>query len=227
MKLISFDQPYERFVHAVLEQTMLLERDVRDNHAMAIAMDRTVVANGSWTEFGVFSGNTLRMMSKRRADTGMVYAFDSFRGLPDRWRNVSYAPALEKYVSRGAFSLQGRPPDIDLYNVAYIVGLFGATVPSFVHEVRRPAAFVHIDCDLFSSAQTVLCSMVPRMVHGTVVVFDELVNYPEYRLGEMLALWKCMNRSSLRMRVIGHACNKIHLKPRADHWPQAVAIQLW
>jgi hypothetical protein len=49
------------------------------------------------------------------------------------------------------------------------------------------AAFLHMDADLYSSTRTVLDMMAPRIVPGTVIVFDEFFNYPGWREGEYRA----------------------------------------
>ena len=47
---------------------------------------------GAWLEFGVFSGKTIRIMAAYREahhppNSGGIYGFDSFEGLPEDWDN--------------------------------------------------------------------------------------------------------------------------------------------
>jgi hypothetical protein len=44
-------------------------------------------------------------------------------------------------------------------------------------------AFVHIDCDLYSSTSFVLSTLAPRL-DGATVAFDELLELPEYEAHE-------------------------------------------
>ena len=64
-------------------------------------------------------------------------------------------------------------------------GWFDASRPAFlaremaVGEVALPlhVSFLHIDCDLYSSTQTVLRCLACAIGVGTVVVFDEWCGY--------------------------------------------------
>ena len=43
---------------------------------------------------------------------------------------------------------------------------------------------LHIDCDLYSSTAAVFERVADRLAPDAVIVFDELLNYPEYRRHE-------------------------------------------
>jgi hypothetical protein len=119
--------------------------------------------SGEWCEFGVFRGESLRFIAART--TATVHGFDTFEGLPATWG----------LLDRGAFSTQGQRPDVPA-NVVLHVGLFDATVPPYVQATGPgPIAFVHVDCDLYDSAVTVLRQIRPRLVPGSILVFDELL----------------------------------------------------
>lgn len=128
-------------------------------------------------------------------------------------------------MKRGAFSLSGRAPQKP-DNAAYRIGLFNETVPRFLEEHRDPISLAHVDCDLYSSAVYVLRQCLPRFQNGTVLVFDELVNYRRFDRGELLALYDALQGRGISVRVIGHAIQHIHAHPKKETWPQAVAIQL-
>ena len=51
-------------------------------------------------------------------------------------------------------------------------------------------SYLHIDCDIYSGARDALTLLTPKIRAGTVIVFDDLVNYQHFRDGEMLALWE-------------------------------------
>lgn len=137
---------YRSFVTRVLLAIKSMQRDTADNTAMTSAM-RVADTTGLWLEFGVFRGNTLRQMSEF-APQKLVYGFDSFKGLPERWRNVSHH-SLEKYVKKRAFNRDGIPPSVKTYNVAFVIGWFKDTLPSFLQEHQdRQTSFLHIDSDL-------------------------------------------------------------------------------
>lgn len=215
---------YSAFVSTLLAFLKQTPSDVRyDMHAMHFSMNHAP-ANGLWLEFGVFKGHTLRMMAQHNP-RHTVYGFDSFRGLPERWRSVPYDHRLEKYVSPGAFSMSGVPPK-RIPNIEYRTGWFNETLPRFLDEQKDMISFLHIDSDLYSSAAYVLTKCRPRIQNGTVLVFDELVNYPEFKEGELFALYQMLSDQTVRLKLLGHSLSKVHTHPKKDYWPQAVAFQI-
>jgi hypothetical protein len=120
-------------------------------------------------EFGVAGGLSLRRLAAHR----FVYGFDSFTGLPEDWR-----PGYPQ----GMFACA--PPDIP--NTELIVGVFADTVPAFVAR-GLPVAFIHIDCDLFSSTVEAL-RVAPLLLPGAIILFDELIGYEGFEQGEYRAL---------------------------------------
>lgn len=222
---LSTAVPYDHFIHQLVEGLHSLARDRRDNHAMHAGMDHASLP-GLWLEFGVYRGTTLGMMADRRSPR-LVYGFDSFRGLPKRWRKASYNNALEKYIKKGAFDMNGIPPSLTQTNVAYFVGLFNETLPYFLSDVPNSTiSFLHVDCDLYSSAFYVLNQCRSRLERGSVIVLDELVNFPEYREGEARALWRAFHRMNVTFEIVGHSLDTIVTTPTRDIWPQAVALKL-
>ncbi len=136
---------------------------------------RHLPSNGLVCEFGVFEAESLNHIADRLRDRA-VYGFDSFEGLPERWRE-SFEP--------GMFSTGGRLPSVRP-NVRLFKGWFDATLPAFAAKHTGPAALLHIDCDLYSSTRCVLEHLGERLIPGTIILFDEYFNYPgweehEYR----------------------------------------------
>lgn len=138
--------------------------------------------DGLWLEFGSWKGVSTKKMIAASCCLGRsarMHAFDSFRGLPERWRGGWFG-------ERGAFDLRGRPPFYD-ERVRWHVGWFNETLPRFLVTHPRNVSFVHVDCDLYSSASLVLSSLAARLVPGAILVFDELINYAEFAQHEMRA----------------------------------------
>lgn len=123
-------------------------------------------------EFGVYSGTTLRAIADLRNDIGAVYGFDSFEGLPEDWRSTYPA---------ATFAVDELPqvPGAEL-----VVGWFDETLPAFLDVHTGPVALLHIDGDLYSSAKTVLDWCGPRLVEGSIIIFDEYFNYPGWEQHE-------------------------------------------
>jgi len=171
-----------------------------------------------WLEFGVFRGtSTRRLLNVRknlqtRQQAGLnkqVYGFDSFQGLPEDWRQPmadTFNPEriARLFLRRGSFNLYGRPPFNDSA-IGWITGWFNQSLPEFLHEKLGNVSFLHIDSDLYSSASTVLTLLGKhnRLHSGTVIVFDELINYPEFREGELKAVCEFLSIRGWSLRVLG------------------------
>lgn len=215
---------YKKFVESLLTLINLAKIDL-DNHAMTMAM-QSADKTDLWLEFGVFEGTTLNQMSLF-APNKLLYAFDSFRGLPERWRSVNYNKKLEKYVKKGAFNKNGNPPKLSGHNVAFVIGWFNETLPLFLKEhYDKKISFVHIDSDIYSSSYYVLEKIKPMLSNNSILVFDELVNYPEYIEGELRAIWDVFKNTDCSIEVVSRSFRKLHKKPKYDIWPQAVSLKL-
>jgi hypothetical protein len=135
-------------------------------------------------EFGVFKGDSLRLIRDVRKPP--VYGFDSFNGLPEEW---DFGDQRHK---KGHFKT-AIPTDF-ANGVHIIEGEFKDTLKKWANEIDEPIMFAHIDCDLYSSALEVLNQINHKLVSGSIVVFDELINldgsYPQWESGEWKALMK-------------------------------------
>jgi predicted O-methyltransferase YrrM len=146
-------------------------------------------------EFGVYTGVSLRWIADRSPGF-MVHGFDSFEGLPEDWTHIQ---------KKGRFSLQGELPDVGASNVVLHKGWFENTLPAFLAEHPGPVRFAHIDCDLYSSSRTVLDQLEPRLATGTVLVFDEYLNYPGWEKHEHRAFRELIARTGRRYEYIAFA----------------------
>ncbi|MDV6012385.1 class I SAM-dependent methyltransferase [Haloechinothrix sp. LS1_15] len=138
-------------------------------------------------EFGVATGNTLRQIAERRGD-GRVYGFDSFQGLPEAW-----LPG----IGAGSFASEQLP---EVAGAELVVGWFADTVPEFLAAHPEPVDFVHIDSDIYSAAVTVLDHVGPRLRPGSVLVFDEFLNYPGWQQHEYRAWCEFVERTGVAFR---------------------------
>ena len=203
--------------------------------------------DGMWLEFGVWTGRTMRLLAEKRISLvkhrgtheggagheRTVVGFDSFLGLPETWRPTHGHPTLARYLNKGAFSLAGQPPFNESDTVKWQIGWFNETLPPFVaaHPPEtHHLTLLHIDSDLYSAASTVLTTLDAHLRPGVWIIFDELVNYPEYREGEMLALWEALRRRQraipgLGVEAVAVATHKISSSP-TESMLQAAAVRL-
>ena len=185
---------YQRFVHKFYARDLLLDLQLQAKRETleyinanmrhcVICRNRKALFEyalahadrpGLNAEFGVAQGGSIRLLSKLVADT--VHGFDSFLGLPEDWSGST--------ERRGGFA--GRPGRLP-GNVRIHEGAFAGSLPAFLEEHDQPMRFMHVDCDLYSSTRTVFDIMAPRIVPGTVIVFDEYFNYPNWQEHEYKA----------------------------------------
>ena len=165
---------------------------------MGYALSQVKIA-GLYAEFGVNEGGTIGYIA-RRVPEQIVHGFDSFEGLPEDWSGNAMAA--------GFFNRKGRLPKVP-GNVRLHRGWFSESVPRFAAEQAGPAAFLHIDCDLYSSAADIFKVLGERIVPGTVLVFDEYFNYPAWKAHEHKAFEEFKATSSKRFRYLGYSVQQI------------------
>lgn len=167
-------------------------------HALSLAP-----AGGMALEFGVASGNTLRQIARERARTP-VFGFDSFQGLPESW-----LPG----VAAGAFARTDLP---EVPGAELVVGLFNDTLPGFLDAHPGPVSFLHVDCDLYSSSRTVLEQVGPRLVPGSIIVFDEFFNYPGWQKHEYRAWNEYTATTGVRFSYVAYTYQDCQVVVRID-----------
>lgn len=143
--------------------------------------------SGLYLEFGVYKGKSINRIAQR-IEPGPVYGFDSFRGLPERWDRGRDA------YEAGHFDVGGLIPNV-WPNAKLIPGFFEESLPGWLEQNGAEIAFVHIDCDLYSSAKYVLTQIDPFIVPGTVILFDEICDWRDegiYQLWEE-GEWQALN----------------------------------
>ncbi len=146
-----------------------------------------------WLEFGVASGRTINYIS--RFTTEKVYGFDSFEGLPEKWR---------KGFDKGAFSRNGNLPQVN-ENVELIKGWFNETLEDFIKKHNKKVSFIHMDADLYSSTKYIFDVLKEYIDRDCVIVFDELVNYPGFdgNNGELRAFYEFITENDVNYEWIG------------------------
>jgi len=146
-----------------------------------------------WLEFGVASGNTINYISKFTNDK--VYGFDSFKGLPEKWRDG---------FDKGAFTRDGQLPKVN-NNVVLIKGWFQDTLIDFIKNQNKKVSFIHMDADLYSSTKYILDILIDYIDEDCIIVFDELLNYDGFdgNSGELRAFYEFTKENKVDYEWIG------------------------
>lgn len=188
--------------------------------AAATSMERN--QPGLWLEFGAWSGKSTREIANFAYNLSeQVYSFDSFLGLPEDWRRADgglrdHGRITRSFLSTGSFSRAGKPPYTDP-RIDWRIGWFNETLPQFLGEpafAHRNVSFLHMDADLYSSTDTVFRHLERRIHPSAVMVFDELINYPEFEVHEMRALRELQQRTGRSVRVLGTSAKELFKSER-------------
>eukprot|EP00928_Gymnodinium_smaydae_P032126 TRINITY_DN23347_c1_g3_i1.p1 TRINITY_DN23347_c1_g3~~TRINITY_DN23347_c1_g3_i1.p1 ORF type:complete len:212 (-),score=29.77 TRINITY_DN23347_c1_g3_i1:106-741(-) len=155
---------------------------------------------GLFLEFGVYKGNSINTIARhlQQLGGGRVFGFDSFKGLPETWQGASSDSRCTD-VSAGSFAVE--VPSVES-NVELRVGYFNETLPDFLQErVAEGGAatiqLLHLDADLYSSTWEVLRGLHHLIVPGTIVVLDDMVNFPGFRQSALRAFADFLNDADL------------------------------
>ena len=83
-------------------------------------------------------------------------------------------------------------------NVTLHAGWFENTLAPFLAGQPGPVRFVNIDCDIYSSARTVLTGLADRLRPGSVIVFDEYIGNQTWREHEYKAFQEFVAENDVR-----------------------------
>ena len=160
-----------------------------------------LLSDGSLYEFGVFTGITLRKFSKLlydRNDKRTIYGFDSFKGFSEEWSglNEQYSKAIYDQDL-----ILPETPD----NTKLVPGFIEESLPIFLKS-KNPeyVDFIHIDTDTYTPAKTALDLLKPYLRTGSIILFDELCGYPNWRSHEYMALTEVFNESEFEYLGFAH-----------------------
>ncbi len=166
--------------------------------------------SGLYLEFGVGRGKSIRWIG---ADARRpVFGFDSFEGIPEYWNGNPV----------GAFSQAKLPKVPD--NVKFQIGMFDATLSEFLQEHRAPIAFLHVDCDLYSSTVTIFKLLATRLQKGAVILFDEYYNFPRWQQHEFKAFQEFVADAGLQYEYIGYSVTGQQVAVRVTENPQSISV---
>ena len=146
-------------------------------------------------EFGVATGTTLTIIAEAVSADRTVVGFDVFTGLPEAWRTG---------FPVGEFS-QAEIPAVEGAEV--IAGLFEDELPGFLARNEEQIAFLHVDCDLYSSTKTVLDLVGDRLAPDAVLLFDEFFNYPGWQQHEFRAWTEFVEKTGRTFEYLAYTAN--------------------
>ena len=121
------------------------------------------VPAGSFVEVGVYQGGSAALLYQIAVEEGRaLHLFDTFCGMPisgphDKHQIGDFAdcdlPKLRRMLPAAQFH----------------VGVFPETMPAEMENL----AFVHVDCDQYQSILDCIDRLMPLMVEGGIMLFDD------------------------------------------------------
>lgn len=167
-------------------------------------------------EFGVWWGQTLALFENLRAvyepynHTRKVVGFDTFTGYPEIGENdrrsdiisenvYAVSEGYEKYLDELLSYHESENVMSHIKKHSLIKGDVNITAPQYFQDNPETiVALAFFDMALYKPTKVALEAIKPRLIKGSIVVFDEL-NHPDYP-GETLAA----------LEVLGVRNHKIH-----------------
>lgn len=190
---------------ALRESVRYARKHMRDSvgvesarEVLSMALEQVVA--GHHMEFGVYKGGTIRFIARRVRPSQIVHGFDSFQGLDQAWSG-----------DPSRFDAHGKLPRVPS-NVVLHKGYFADTLPVWIEDHPGPVGFLHIDCDLYLSTKTIFEHLADRIVPGTVIVFDQYFNYPNWQEHEFRAFQELVERFQVRYQYLGYARFQVAIK---------------
>lgn len=152
-----------------------------------------IPGSGQLIEVGVFQGVSINMIARNRAarsDPRLVHGFDSFEGLEEDWSGEA--------LPAGFFNQGGKLPTVEA-NVRLHKGWVQDTLGPFLASADDSSiGLLHIDTDTYTPARFTLDAAKPFLKPGSIIVFDELIGYPNWQEHEFKALNECYDRGAYR-----------------------------
>lgn len=119
--------------------------------------------DGPIVEVGVYKGGSAWYLSKvAREQRRELHLFDTFTGIPCALPEDNHK--VGDFGDTSVDAVMDAIPDAHFH-----VGVFPETLPDDLQGI----AFVHADCDQYESAVAVIEYLVPRMVPGGIIVWDD------------------------------------------------------
>lgn len=163
------------------------------------AIDRAT-KSGLFLEFGVHNGTSINAIAGMI--DGKVHGFDSFEGLPDDGLIPAANDGGVKWYAT-KMSLGGAMPQVRP-NVTLHKGWFDQVLPGFYREHQGDIALMHVDSDIYSSAKCVFECSADRIKPGTIIVFDEYLNFDGWQRHEHRALVEFAAKAGMQYDFIAY-----------------------
>ncbi len=199
LKLRAYQQTLDFISENLPDAVVCNKRSEIFNYAL-----KHIKPEGLVLEFGVKSGQTINELAQKPAlKKRTIYGFDSFTGIPEDWTGTK--------TLKGQLSNLGKLPKV-AKNVKLVTGLFSESLPDFTKEHPEDIALIHIDCDLYQSTKDIFTHLAKQIVPGTILIFDEFFNYPNWQNHEAKAFFEFTQKRKLKFKYLCYAHTQLALQ---------------
>lgn len=120
---------------------------------------------GCLVEVGVYQGGSAARLAAVASRQGRaLWLFDTFTGIPESTAEVDFHQVGD-FGDTSAAAVRAALPAAHI-----VVGDARTTLPL---ADTGPVAFAHVDCDQYDTTREVIRTLVPRMMRGGTIVFDD------------------------------------------------------
>ena len=148
-------------------------------------------------EFGVAKGQSGKVISDFFSDE-TVYGFDSFMGFKEISKKSFWS-----YQGYQKNFLNQKIPNINK-NYKMINGYVEDTLTNFMKDIKIDnfdTFFIHLDLDIYEPTKYVLSEILKKK-KKTIIMFDELLNYPGFENHEYRALFEEVIKKDYNYRYL-------------------------
>jgi methyltransferase family protein len=149
--------------------------------------------DGVIVELGTGHGLTSKLIASNLHDGRELHTFDWFQGRPEAWR--------DRY-GEGQHNRDGHAPLQLPPNVVVHAGLFEETLPPFIQQQTK-IALLFVDCESYASTWEALSILAPALHTGSIIVFNQFINYDGYENHELKAFVEFLQTYGKSHHTIG------------------------
>lgn len=123
------------------------------------------VPPGAIVEVGVYKGGSAeRLAEVARAQKRALWLFDSFTGIVERTEGVDFH-RIGDFGDADVEDVIANIPDAEV--------VVGDARETLAEADTGPVAFAHLDVDQYATHKACIAALLPRMVRGGVIWFDD------------------------------------------------------
>ena len=168
------DDPLYKEAFEIAKDRTIMSEENRMNIFLLLRFFLPKIPFGHIIEYGAYRGGSAIFIAYvvQELYPGMkVFALDSFEGMPQTDKNIDAHNAGD-FADADLDKLQARVDELKLDNLVLVKGLFENTNDGVIAQAGK-ISLAHIDCDIAPAVKYSYEGVMPSMVDGGYIVFDD------------------------------------------------------